>query len=83
MQLIYLRKLEYDTEEILTVAEILKGFADERDALAPVGWGGHDLTDNSHCFISTGLGDFSDFFVVDVEDDRETCFFGAEHGVCE
>jgi hypothetical protein len=31
MQLLYLRKIEYDTEEILTVAEILKGFSDERD----------------------------------------------------
>ena len=33
MQFLYLRKVEYDTEEILTVAEILKGFSDERDLL--------------------------------------------------
>jgi hypothetical protein len=33
MQLIYLQKLEYDTEEILTVAESLFGRRDQRQLM--------------------------------------------------
>ena len=38
MQLLYLFKMEYDEEEILTVVETLQGFSDQRDVRPLVGF---------------------------------------------